>query len=443
MQESKVVNLELTKRYLEVIHMQNNAFLSQMGSFIETLNDNKSQIKNFDIIRKNICQTFKFSSQINEMIVECKNDVSSNLNSAMQTLKVERKVIQPVQSDTVLQNHQMQIETNDKYQDFSENQIYQEKRVREDQLISDYKLPTHSVRKSAVDDLQDRISNCMINRPKPASPSQNLRRELNLGISQLSRNEIKPVFSGEFSNNMSFIPPLSHLPDFKPDLSEIPKFSLDKDPLSFQADFKPQESFSKAFELFFGKREPTYDPFEPKSISRFSVTKNSMGFFETERHRDPMALRMLHRSHISKRERGAYKICSMDIKTEALEMARSTGVKYASDLLNIPEKNIKRWLKQGPERKKGAGRKTMDPDMETGLLGWIAEMFRRNKVFPDFKEIKSQAKLFSSNGSFKASKGWCDKFMKRNYVFFENLRIEMQKSGKRKTEESRENAFNY
>ena len=29
--------------------------------------------------------------------------------------------------------------------------------------------------------------------------------------------------------------------------------------------------------------------------------------------------------------------------------------------MGIPEKNIKRWIREGPERKKGAGRKTLDP----------------------------------------------------------------------------------
>ena len=156
MQESKVVNLELTKRYLEVIHMQNNAFLSQMGSFIETLNENKSQIKNFDTIRKNICQTFKFSSQINEMIVECKNDVSSNLNSAMQTLKVERKSVPLTEKNPIVSNHknfqnfqnnQMKIETNDKYEDFSENKMHEEKQVKQDQIQTRRKERTETERK--------------------------------------------------------------------------------------------------------------------------------------------------------------------------------------------------------------------------------------------------------------------------------------------------------
>ena len=57
-------------------------------------------------------------------------------------------------------------------------------------------------------------------------------------------------------------------------------------------------------------------------------------------------------------------------------------------MLQIPEKNIKRWIKNGPERKKGAGRKTMDPNMEKNLLQWVAKTYRNTGTFPDNKEIK-------------------------------------------------------
>ena len=109
---------------------------------------------------------------------------------------------------------------------------------------------------------------------------------------------------------------------------------------------------------------------------------------------------------------------------EAIRISRIENSKVASDLLNIPEKNIKRWLKNGPERKKGAGRKTMDPLMEQNLLNWIAEKFRKTSELPDNKELKIQAKIFSSLEKFKASKGWCDKFLRRNSRFFQHLKEE-------------------
>ena len=114
----------------------------------------------------------------------------------------------------------------------------------------------------------------------------------------------------------------------------------------------------------------------------------------------------------------------MSLKNEAIRLSKIKSVKEAADTLCITEKNIKRWLKNGPERKKGAGRKTMDPRMEHRLLDWIKDEFNRNKGLPDSKEIKSKARSFSENETFKASKGWCDKFLKRNDHLFNALREE-------------------
>jgi hypothetical protein len=184
-----------------------------------------------------------------------------------------------------------------------------------------------------------------------------------------------------------------------------------------------ENKFSRAYHLFFMDRPPLSQKEEADPVpeqeeeeapeSRDIATR--LGLLKRN-------TRMHHSHKLSKRERGTYNICSMGLKNEAISISRQSGIKAAAELLKIPEKNIKRWMKQGPERKKGAGRKTMDPAMERGLLDWIADTFRQTKVFPDFKEVKAQAKFFSNNGSFKASKGWCDKFMRRNLVFFSKLR---------------------
>lgn len=125
-----------------------------------------------------------------------------------------------------------------------------------------------------------------------------------------------------------------------------------------------------------------------------------------------------------KRKRGSYKIVCLETKLEAVRLARITSIKEASESLKIPEKNIKRWLRNGPERKKGAGRKTTDPNMEKHLLQWIAKEYRNTGQFPDSKEIKRMAKDLTRYDEFKASKGWCDKFLRRNALFFEYLKEE-------------------
>lgn len=52
-------------------------------------------------------------------------------------------------------------------------------------------------------------------------------------------------------------------------------------------------------------------------------------------------------------------------------MARMKSLKEASEMLGISEKNIRRWLVWGVDRKKGGGRKTVDPEMEKKLVAWI------------------------------------------------------------------------
>jgi len=42
-------------------------------------------------------------------------------------------------------------------------------------------------------------------------------------------------------------------------------------------------------------------------------------------------------------------------------------------MTKVPRKNIKRWIKLGPERKKGGGRKVQDEKMEVKLYDFLIE----------------------------------------------------------------------
>ena len=125
---------------------------------------------------------------------------------------------------------------------------------------------------------------------------------------------------------------------------------------------------------------------------------------------------------IQKPQRGNYKICTSNTKLEAVHLAMHHPPKKVAEIMNIPEKNIKRWLVLGVERKKGAGRKMTDPSMEDNLLEWIRNFHKTFSKLPDQSMLKKQAFQFSSNSCFKASKGWCDKFIKRNGKFLVALR---------------------
>lgn len=84
-------------------------------------------------------------------------------------------------------------------------------------------------------------------------------------------------------------------------------------------------------------------------------------------------------------------------------------------MLNLPLKNLKRWIKNGPVRKKG-GRKTQDPDLERFLLRWIEGYRKEYGTLPNSKEIRDKAiENTKHKESFKASKGWLEKFMSRHF----------------------------
>lgn len=96
-------------------------------------------------------------------------------------------------------------------------------------------------------------------------------------------------------------------------------------------------------------------------------------------------------------------------------------------LTKISQKNIRRWVEQGPLRKKGAGRKTSDSEMEKNLVSWIQNLISKqssSKIIGNIvkrKELMAKAKLFSNNKQFIASKGWCDKFMIRHPELFNRV----------------------
>lgn len=87
----------------------------------------------------------------------------------------------------------------------------------------------------------------------------------------------------------------------------------------------------------------------------------------------------------------------------------------ASKIMDVPLKNLRRWVENGPKRKKG-GRKTHDPEMETKLYDWIKEYKSVYDELPLRRQIKSTAMKYSNfPHKFKASKGWYEKFMLRHF----------------------------
>lgn len=117
-----------------------------------------------------------------------------------------------------------------------------------------------------------------------------------------------------------------------------------------------------------------------------------------------------------RRRRGPYRRYTESDKRKAINTALRLGSQNkAAEILGLPIKNLKRWIRNGPVRRKG-GRRTQDPRMEANLIAWIENYKKTHKAFPASKEVRAQALLLSGkNKGFKASKGWFEKFMVRHY----------------------------
>ena len=74
----------------------------------------------------------------------------------------------------------------------------------------------------------------------------------------------------------------------------------------------------------------------------------------------------------------------------------------------------------------GGGRKTLDPKMEDRLVEWIRQEQKKTNQLLTRSQIKKKAKEISNVNSFKASKGWLDKFRRRHGIEFRPAVSDMQ-----------------
>ncbi len=75
-------------------------------------------------------------------------------------------------------------------------------------------------------------------------------------------------------------------------------------------------------------------------------------------------------------------------------------------------KSMKKKGKTNSKRLKGGGRKPLDEDLEEAFFDWIVDL-RQQSLRVSRTMIICQAKTLSSNGSFEASIGWLNGFLKR------------------------------
>ena len=105
------------------------------------------------------------------------------------------------------------------------------------------------------------------------------------------------------------------------------------------------------------------------------------------------------------------------------------GEKEVAKYYGINPKTVHRWVTQGLKKNYGkllfhliffigGGRKVRQPEMDKKLLKWFYfyHIVQGNKVTA--KDFKKKALELSNDSTFRASKGWFQKFRKRYNIQF-------------------------
>lgn len=125
---------------------------------------------------------------------------------------------------------------------------------------------------------------------------------------------------------------------------------------------------------------------------------------------------------------------SLAVKKEVIAYAETHGNRPASCRFQVDEKRVREWrgnkatieglitTKKGKERSRltGGGRKPLSTELEEVLLGWIE--IRRSRGVSRKLTMKKAEIIYGDltkdmenvDEDFKASRGWLEKFMKRN-----------------------------
>ena len=161
---------------------------------------------------------------------------------------------------------------------------------------------------------------------------------------------------------------------------------------------------------------PPFNPIERNYLNLNDRVQNQENY-------PPYPERDILNASTASKKRGPYKRYSPSKKKQALdifysqasdEQNKKNSAKKISKSLDIPCNTLKRWIRVGIYRRKGAGRKLMDPDMEEKLYKWCKAEMKQKKAKLSGREIRKMARSFSSNkGVFKASKGWLVGFLRR------------------------------
>ena len=133
-----------------------------------------------------------------------------------------------------------------------------------------------------------------------------------------------------------------------------------------------------------------------------------------------------------KRARKAYDVT---FKLKAVDFAEKESKEAAARQFGVDPNTNREWCQKkeqlvalktsGKSKKKRlvrAGRKALDSDLEEALFSWIMELRSRNLPVSRCM-IRVQARTMSSVSTFKASRGWLERFMKRYSLSLSVVRL--------------------
>ncbi|CAK65976.1 unnamed protein product (macronuclear) [Paramecium tetraurelia] len=128
-----------------------------------------------------------------------------------------------------------------------------------------------------------------------------------------------------------------------------------------------------------------------------------------------------------------YNVLSKQKKDQAVQMLgpnpQFDDFKRVSLEMGTTIKNLKRWLQSGTERKKGCGRKKLNPYAEKQLIEWVIERVQQTGKKISRQELRGKALELFKNQHFCASKGFLDKFVK-SYQLKHRMKEILQSIGK-------------
>ena len=412
MSNSKSGTLDLAGQFLEAANRQNDILKFQIGTFIESIFCVRGSLANYENIKNNITEAFFLSSQIASLIED------------------SRVKIKPVAFNGFVR---IKIEQNEATQKITESRNSKDdKPIRDfDDLLmagAGFQIPNPTKQNNAKIEVEvQKIGDQEFWRNENWSALEELYaakvfhselvesgqieefKKYNSDNKSPKNNKNMPT-NFEHLNNLELTRPSIENISF--DKTENNKTHLDKNDSGLFTRVQNSEDrlFGDYSRRVFPAKETQVETKTSRPPSRSIILENQVVNSEDNQEQTSFNL------GFNKRERGQYRICPVEVKEEAIRLCLNFSLKKASETLNIPEKNIKRWMRQGPERKKGSSRATVHPNVEAELVRWAAQEFQRNQKLPDCRQVKYHARRLAYLGAFRASKIWCERFLQKYFA---------------------------